>query len=66
MQKLSDMQTILHVFVVFRVKLYRFPSVRRTLEEVGTTVHSLKYKYYSGLLTGPAPEPLSNYLDVSN
>jgi len=52
------------------VKLHRFKSVRRTYEEVGTSVHSLQQKYLSNYITdnvyGPAPEPLSNYLDVSN
>lgn len=45
-----------------RVKLYRMQTVRRTLQQVGTAISSLKYKY-----TGrqdPAPEPLSNYLDA--
>jgi cathepsin D len=48
--------------------LYRFKSARRTYEEVGTAVSSLRQKYSYGLnlknLQGPDPEPLSNYLDA--
>lgn len=45
-----------------RVPLYRMQSVRRHLQEVGTELHLVRMKYAA---TGPAPEPLSNYLDVS-
>eukprot|EP00918_Siedleckia_nematoides_P034756 GHVU01075553.1.p1 GENE.GHVU01075553.1~~GHVU01075553.1.p1 ORF type:complete len:413 (+),score=53.44 GHVU01075553.1:291-1529(+) len=46
-----------------RIQLHRFKSGRRTLEEVGSAVASLKQKYGLGV-GGPHPEPLSNYLDA--
>lgn len=48
-----------------RIPLHRFKSSRRTLEEVGTSIRALKYKYFlSSGDNGPHPEPLSNYLDA--
>ena len=50
-----------------RVSLHKFQTVRRHLQEVGTSVkyglpnHHLKH-YKSNLQ--PIPEPLSNYLDA--
>ncbi|KAJ8982264.1 hypothetical protein NQ317_007235 [Molorchus minor] len=48
---------------IVRVPLQRFKSARRTLQEVGTSIEQVKIRYGYG---GPAPEPLSNYLDVNN
>nr|AEI58896.1 cathepsin D [Pinctada maxima] len=47
-----------------RIKLHKIKSVRRTLQEVGTSIESLQQKYSGYGITGPAPEPLSNYLDA--
>ena len=47
---------------VGRVPLERFTSARRTLQEVGTSVEVIRRRWAAG----PHPEPLSNYLDVSN
>ncbi|XP_060579470.1 lysosomal aspartic protease-like isoform X1 [Ruditapes philippinarum] len=47
-----------------RIKLHKMKSVRRTLHEVGTSIESLRLKYNSYPIDGPAPEPLSNYLDA--
>lgn len=70
------MKSLLIVFVALlacatgfiRVKLHRFKSVRRTYEEVGTSVLSLQQKYLSNYIKdnvySPAPEPLSNYLNA--
>lgn len=44
-----------------RVPLYRMKTVRRHFHEVGTDLQVLRMKY---AVTGPAPEPLSNYLDA--
>nr|XP_013189528.1 unnamed protein product [Amyelois transitella] len=44
-----------------RVPLYRMQSVRGKLQEVGTELQSVRIKYAA---KGPAPEPLSNYLDA--
>ncbi|CAH4037869.1 lysosomal aspartic protease [Pieris brassicae] len=44
-----------------RVPLYRIQSVRKQLHEVGTELHVTRVKYAA---RGPAPEPLSNYLDA--
>ncbi|CAG4928635.1 unnamed protein product [Colias eurytheme] len=44
-----------------RVPLYRMKTVRRHLHEVGTELHMTRLKYAA---KGPAPEPLSNYLDA--
>ncbi|XP_062598352.1 lysosomal aspartic protease-like isoform X2 [Saccostrea cucullata] len=68
------MRSILIVFSVLlvaacvsafqRIKLHKFDkTVRETLLEKGTRVESLKRKY-SRLITGPEPEPLSNYMDA--
>uniref|UniRef100_V5GZE0 Lysosomal aspartic protease n=1 Tax=Anoplophora glabripennis TaxID=217634 RepID=V5GZE0_ANOGL len=46
---------------VIRIPLERGKSARRTLQEVGTHVQQVKFRYGVG---GPAPEPLSNYLDA--
>ncbi|XP_061182967.1 lysosomal aspartic protease-like isoform X2 [Saccostrea echinata] len=47
-----------------RIKLHKFDkTVRETLLEKGTRVENLKRKY-SRLITGPEPEPLSNYMDA--
>ncbi|KAJ8961795.1 hypothetical protein NQ318_021398 [Aromia moschata] len=46
---------------IIRVPLERFKSARRTLQEVGTSIQQVKIRYKS---EGPAPEPLSNYLDA--
>jgi cathepsin D len=45
-----------------RLTLYRFQSVRRTLTDVDSDLNRLKLKYVD--VTGPVPEPLSNYLDA--
>lgn len=50
-----------------RIKLQKFKSARRTLEEVGTSVVALRKKYYGNAakLRGEgAPEPLTNYMDA--
>ncbi|XP_049872353.1 lysosomal aspartic protease [Pectinophora gossypiella] len=44
-----------------RVPLYRMETVRRHLVGVGTEVTPVRIKYR---VAGPAPEPLSNYLDA--
>ncbi|XP_046977969.1 lysosomal aspartic protease [Vanessa cardui] len=44
-----------------RVPLYRMQTVRKHFHEVGTELHMARIKYAA---TGPAPEPLSNYLDA--
>lgn len=44
-----------------RVPLYKFKSVRKTLEEVGTAVRRVSLKYGGD----PIPEVLTNYLDVN-
>nr|AEI58895.1 cathepsin D [Pteria penguin] len=47
-----------------RIKLHKFKSVRRTLQEVGTSIEALQNKYNVYKVEGPAPEPLSNYMDA--
>nr|ACL13150.1 cathepsin D [Azumapecten farreri] len=52
-----------------RIKLHRVKTVRRSLQEVGTSINLLKNRYTglsdrNGRLLGPDPEPLSNYLDA--
>uniref|UniRef100_A0A2H1WI40 SFRICE_033761 n=1 Tax=Spodoptera frugiperda TaxID=7108 RepID=A0A2H1WI40_SPOFR len=44
-----------------RVPLYRMKTVRKHFQEVGTDLQVLRIKY---AVSGPAPEPLSNYLDA--
>ncbi|CAB3254328.1 unnamed protein product [Arctia plantaginis] len=44
-----------------RVPLYRMQTVRKHFTEVGTDLQVLRIKYHA---SGPAPEPLSNYLDA--
>ncbi|XP_053604940.1 lysosomal aspartic protease [Plodia interpunctella] len=44
-----------------RVPLYRMQTVRGKLQEVGTELQTVRIKY---TVKGPAPEPLSNYLDA--
>ncbi|WAR01817.1 ASPP-like protein, partial [Mya arenaria] len=48
------------------IKLHKAKSARRTLEEVGTSIESLRLKYLAKdyHLGGPVPEPLTNYLDA--
>ena len=48
---------------VGRVPLHRFTSARRSLQEVGTAVEVVRRRWATA---GPHPEPLSNYLDVSD
>lgn len=51
--------------VPFRIKLHKLDkTAREILLEKGTTSEYLKRKY-SRYETGPEPEPLSNYMDVS-
>jgi hypothetical protein len=65
------MKTLLIVFALIvqslavtkRVTLKKVASVRSQLEEAGTPSSLFRHKYQS--LLGLAPEPLSNYLDVS-
>ncbi|RVE40377.1 hypothetical protein evm_014972, partial [Chilo suppressalis] len=45
---------------LLRIPLYRMKTVRSHLHEVGTELCVYRMKYET---TGPAPEPLSNYLD---
>ena len=53
-------------FMIFnRIKLRKMQSSRRSLEEVGTSIESLRQKYKALSAGSPVPEPLSNYLDVS-
>ncbi|XP_052802202.1 lysosomal aspartic protease-like isoform X2 [Mya arenaria] len=53
-------------FGLHRIKLHKAKSARRTLEEVGTSIESLRLKYLAKdyHLGGPVPEPLTNYLDA--
>ena len=46
-----------------RFKLEKFKSVRDQLNEVNTPSYAFRQKYN---YDGPIPEPLSNYLDVSD
>ncbi|OWF54938.1 Lysosomal aspartic protease [Mizuhopecten yessoensis] len=51
------------------IKLHRVKTVRRTLQEVGTSIDLLQNRYTgllnsNGRLLGPDPEPLSNYMDA--
>ncbi|XP_074041020.1 uncharacterized protein [Leptinotarsa decemlineata] len=64
-------QFLLAVCIVFsvdgdfiRVPLERFTSVRRTLHDVGTDVNRVTLRYSYKGVSGPTPEPLSNYLDA--
>ncbi|OXA51752.1 Lysosomal aspartic protease [Folsomia candida] len=49
-----------------RVPLTKVKSVRRSLQEVGTEVELVRHRWnkLGAPLTGPIPEPLSNYLDA--
>ncbi|XP_052229914.1 lysosomal aspartic protease-like isoform X2 [Dreissena polymorpha] len=48
-----------------RIKLLKAKSARRTLEEVGSSIQSLRLKYNENYrIGGPVPEPLTNYLDA--
>ncbi|XP_071100456.1 lysosomal aspartic protease-like isoform X1 [Haliotis cracherodii] len=47
-----------------RIPLTKFKTARQTLKEHGMSIESLSRKYNVGKLTGPDPEPLSNYLDA--
>jgi len=44
------------------VKLHKIPSVRQTLESVGTSIETVRRKY--GSAAPPTPEELKNYNDV--
>jgi cathepsin D len=44
-----------------RIPIRRFKSVRRSLRDVDSAIEQLNVKYTGN---GPAPEPLSNYLDA--
>jgi cathepsin D len=44
-----------------RIPIRRFKSVRRSLRDVDSAIEQLNVKYTDN---GPAPEPLSNYLDA--
>lgn len=47
-----------------RIKLQKFKTVRRTLQEVGTSIKALEWRYGSDQIRGPAPEPLTDYMDA--
>ena len=48
----------------FRVPLEKIPSVRKTLESVGTSIKVIQKKWGASEV-GPTPEELKNYMDVS-
>jgi len=50
-----------------RVPLTKVKSARRTLQEVGTDIEVVRHRWTelgANRLTGPVPEPLSNYMDA--
>ncbi|GBP47254.1 Lysosomal aspartic protease [Eumeta japonica] len=47
-----------------RVPLYKIQTVRAALREVGTELQPMRLKLAAETVTGPTPEPLSNYLDA--
>ena len=50
-----------------RIQLYRTKSTRRILHEAGTKIENVAefFQKNGTKYGGPAPEPLTNYLDVS-
>nr|CAI5822381.1 unnamed protein product [Callosobruchus analis] len=54
-------------YIFHRIPLYKFKSIRRTLQEVGTDVRQVVLNGNKFRNLGePVPEILSNYLDVSS
>jgi len=47
---------------LLKVKLHKIPSVRQTLESVGTSIETVRRKY--GSAAPPTPEELKNYNDA--
>lgn len=45
--------------------MQKIPSVRKTLESVGTSIKVIQQKW-GGSAAGPTPEELKNYMDVSS
>ena len=57
----SDCDSPVPLSLFFSVPLYQVDSARKTFLSVGTDITQLRRRYE---LSGPDPEPLSNYLDV--
>lgn len=59
---------MLNFLFCFRIELTKFPTIRHELREVGISQKALEEKFgnkkYKLGVTGPWPEPLSNYLDA--
>jgi hypothetical protein len=56
---------IMFILIVnFRVTLEKVPSVRKTLESVGTSIKVIQKKWGASE-AGLTPEELKNYMDVS-
>jgi cathepsin D len=49
---------------LLRIPVYKVPTVRRTLKEVGTELHHVRLRYGKDSWNSPEPEPLSNYMDA--